>query len=61
MFETEPLPPFSRLWSHPGVTITPHNAAVSDPDATAAAIAGHIRRYEAEAALVNVVDLRTGY
>jgi glyoxylate/hydroxypyruvate reductase A len=61
VFATEPLPVTSPLWAHPGVTITPHNAATSDPDAIASAIAGHIRRHEAGEPWRNVVDPRVGY
>jgi glyoxylate/hydroxypyruvate reductase len=61
VFETEPLPADSPLWSHPAVTVTPHNAAMSDPDAIGAQIADQIRRYEAGEPLRNVVDRRAGY
>jgi len=61
VFETEPLPPESPLWSHPRVTVTPHNAADSDPDAISDYVAGQIRAYEAGQPLRNVVDRRQGY
>ena len=61
VFETEPLPAWSPLWRHPALTVTPHNSAMSDPDAVASAIAGQIRRHEAGEPLANVVDPRTGY
>ncbi|WP_299567936.1 glyoxylate/hydroxypyruvate reductase A [Enterovirga sp.] len=61
VFETEPLPAASPLWSHPAVRITPHNAAMSDPDAVAAAVVSQIRRHEAGEPFRHAVDLRTGY
>ncbi len=61
VFETEPLPSASRLWSHPKVTVTPHNAADSDPEAISDYIVGQIRAFEAGKPLLNVVDRRKGY
>jgi glyoxylate/hydroxypyruvate reductase A len=61
VFETEPLPRDSPFWTHPRVTLTPHNAATSDPDAVAAFVAAQIRRFEAGEPLRNTVDLRAGY
>ncbi len=61
VFNTEPLSPDSPLWHHPRVTITPHNAAVSVPDATARYIVEQIRRHEAGETLQNVVDPTRGY
>jgi glyoxylate/hydroxypyruvate reductase A len=61
VFETEPLPKGSPLWTHPRVTVTPHNSATSEPEATARYIAQQIRRYEGGEPFENVVDRKRGY
>jgi glyoxylate/hydroxypyruvate reductase A len=61
VFEREPLPPDSPLWMHPAVTVTPHNAAVSEANAICARIADQIRRFEAGEPLQNLVDRELGY
>lgn len=61
VFETEPLPPASPLWKHPRLTITPHNAADSDPDEISKYVVAQINAFERGEALKNVVDLTRGY
>lgn len=61
VFQTEPLPDVSALWKHPRVTITPHNASVSDPLAVGRAIAEQVRRVERGEPLINTVSKARGY
>jgi len=61
VFQEEPLPASSPFWRHPKVTVTPHNAADSDPEAISDDIAAQILDYEAGKPLRNVVDRGKGY
>jgi glyoxylate/hydroxypyruvate reductase len=61
VFAREPLPSASPLWRHPKVTITPHNAAFSDPHALAANVLRQIERFEAGLPLEHVIDRARGY
>ena len=61
VFEREPLPRDSRLWSHAAVYISPHNAAISSPKAIAALVARQIEADERGEPLDPVVDRRRGY
>jgi len=61
VFEREPLPKDSRLWSHPEVYVSPHNAAMSSPKAIASLVARQIEAYERGEPLAHVVHPRRGY
>lgn len=61
VFETEPLPETSPLWTHPKITVTPHVAAISDPRVMAKNAVDGIARHHAGKPLENVVDLSRGY
>jgi len=61
VFTTEPLPPEDPLWDAPNLVITPHNSAISEPDAVARYVARQIETFESGGALRNVVARDRGY
>ncbi len=61
VFEQEPLPQKSPLWSMDQVLITPHNAAYSFPDQVAEIFCANYRRFLAGTPLDHVVDFSRGY
>jgi phosphoglycerate dehydrogenase-like enzyme len=63
VFEHEPLPLDSPLWDMPNVLITPHTSGFRTDhwDAATALFAENLRRFDAGAPLVNVVDKEAGY
>lgn len=61
VFEEEPLPASSPLWTHPRVVVTPHNASISDDRAVCRYVIEQIARHEKGQQLQNVVDLKRGY
>jgi glyoxylate/hydroxypyruvate reductase A len=61
VFSQEPLPVDSPLWLHPDVTITPHNAAASDPRSLVGNVLAQIERFERGEPMENVVDRTLGY
>tara|TARA_B110000008_G_scaffold248277_1_gene260258 strand:+ start:3764 stop:4690 length:927 start_codon:yes stop_codon:yes gene_type:complete len=61
VFEKEPLPTSSPLWSHNKIKITPHIASVTNADAGAKQIIENYRRYIKNEKLMNEVNLDKGY
>jgi glyoxylate/hydroxypyruvate reductase A len=61
VFVEEPLPASSPLWTHPGIVITPHAAADSDPRHLVKYVLQQIDLHESGRPLQNVVDRAKGY
>lgn len=61
VFRIEPLPPEHPYWAHPSVTVTPHAASDTREGTASQVIAENIRRSEAGAPLLHLVDRALGY
>ena len=61
VFETEPLPGTDPLWNHPGVTITPHSAALTEPRTAVAKIVENVERVRRGETPAHLVDVQAGY
>jgi glyoxylate/hydroxypyruvate reductase len=61
VFQKEPLPESSPLWSHPKITVTPHIAGMSDPWAASRWVIDSMARHARGELLANIVDLKLGY
>jgi phosphoglycerate dehydrogenase-like enzyme len=61
VFEQEPLPQDSPLWSLPNVYVTPHIAALSFPSDIAAIFIGNYHRFLRGQPLRHTIDFGAGY
>jgi len=61
VFRSEPLPPDHPFWAHPRVTVTPHIASETRCETAAEVISENIRRGEAGAPFLHLVDRARGY
>lgn len=61
VFSEEPLPDSHPFWNRKNIHITPHIAAISDPDNVAAAIVDNYKRLLSGMKLQNVVSREKGY
>ena len=61
VFETEPLPPESELWSLENVIITPHVSGINIPEEICEEFIKNYKRWVKGKPLIGVVDRNKGY
>jgi glyoxylate/hydroxypyruvate reductase A len=58
---SQPLPANHQLWSHPKVLLTPDIASMTQPETAVELVLDNIRRHQAGAPLVGLVDRTRRY
>jgi glyoxylate/hydroxypyruvate reductase A len=61
VFDTEPLPAGHPFWTHPGITLTPHVAALTEPRTAVAVVAENVQRVRRGQLPRSLVDSTAGY
>lgn len=61
VFRTEPLPEDHPFWTSAEITITPHIASVTNPEAAAPQIVENFHRMKRKEMLIHVIDRNKGY
>ena len=61
VFEHEPLTHDHPLWTHPGITVTPHAAALTEPRTAIPKIVENVERLRRGEPPLNMVDFDAGY
>jgi glyoxylate/hydroxypyruvate reductase A len=61
VFDTEPLPTTHPFWRHPGISVTPHSAALTEPRTAVAKIAENVERVRRGETPHHLVDFAAGY
>ena len=61
VFDHEPLASSDPLWTHPGVTVTPHSAALTEPRTAIPKIVENVERVRRGETPHHLVDLAAGY
>ncbi|MEM1398962.1 MAG: glyoxylate/hydroxypyruvate reductase A [Pseudomonadota bacterium] len=61
VFRTEPLPSDHPFWTHPSITITPHDASMTPVESGARHVVRQIERYENGEPLEHLVERSRGY
>jgi len=61
VFDQEPLPDGHVFWDHPGISITPHVASLTNIDTAVDQIVANYKRLQNEEDLLNTVSHEKGY
>jgi glyoxylate/hydroxypyruvate reductase A len=59
--DPEPLPAGHPFWAHPKILLTPHIASMTQPETAVELVLDNIRRHQAGAPLIGLVDRSRGY